>query len=217
MSRRTVADAVESLRRHTNFCKNTRSTIHTAPLRLPSGDIPFLVQLVCEDVGVAVSLPTCNRFRAKLAHSSTTTKFEEWETPLLEGAVVEIIGDQVQVVLSDGRRLRGVEIIPSHMPPHLDRPREVQSIRLQRAVVGHIVRMNRAEDRCYRCIHKDSLPRVRALDFSTLHVLRLPSLSAIVHDIDLNNAQLNSISRQTVANILRDCGLRLPESRRCRG
>ena len=141
------------------------------------------------------------------------SKVEKWDIPLLDGAIVELSEDQTHIVLADGRRLHGVEIIPYRMPPHGDRPREVQSMRLQQAIVEHIVRMCKAEDRCYRYIDKNLLPGVRVIDFNMLHVLELPPLSDIMHDIQLNNEALNVISRQTVANTLRDWGLRLPPSR----
>ena len=207
MSRRTIGDAIEVLRSDPKFSQDMRATIRVAPLRLPSGDLPFLLVVVCEDVGLAVSLPSSKKFRAKLAHSPTALKPEEWETPLLEEAIVKIIDDQVQVILSDGRRLRRVEIVPYKMPPHLDRPRDVQSRRLQNAVIAHIVGgVNNAEDRCYRYIDKKLLPGFRVLDLSTLHVLRLPSLSAIMHDIELNNEELNGISRQTAAECTSETG-----------
>ena len=213
MSRRTIADAIEVLRSDPKFSPNMRVSIRTDPLCLPSGDVPFLLQAVCADVGLAVTLPTSNKFRAKFAHSPTGSRPEEFETPLLQGSTVEMVKDQVQVILSDGRRLRAVEIIPCHMPPRGDQPRCVQSFKRQLAVIAHIVRMNNAEDRCYQTVDDDLLPGVRRLEFNTLQDLNVPPLSAIIHHIDLNDPDLNGISRQEVANILRDWGLRLPEPR----
>jgi hypothetical protein len=214
-SRRTIADALEILRSIPGFCKSTRSTIRTAALRLRSGEVPFLVQVVCEDVGWVISLPTSEKFRAKLLQDGSTPASDSsdfiGETALLEGAIVD---DECQVTLSDGRRLRGVEMIPARMPPHGDGKRDMESIRLRDAVIGHIVRMKKAEDRHYRYLHKDLLPGVRALDYSTLQDLEPDSLSEIMHDIQLNNAVLNEVSRQTVANILRTSGMRLPKPRR---
>ncbi len=94
LSRRTIADAIEVLRSDARFCSTTRSTVRTVPLPLPSGKTPFLLLVVCADVGWAVSLPTSDKFRAKLLHDgrilSKSAKFTG-ETPLLEGAIVEIV------------------------------------------------------------------------------------------------------------------------------
>jgi hypothetical protein len=84
---------------------------------------------------------------------------------------------------------------------------------LQEAVVGHIIRMCKAEDSCFRYIDQNLLPGVRVIDFNMLRVLKLPPLADIMRDIQLNNENLNSVSRQTVPNILRDWGLRRPPSR----
>src|SRR5688572_7485090 len=109
LSRRTVADAVEVLRSHSKFSENIRPTICAGPLHLPSGDVPFLVLLVCKVLGLAVTLPSSKRFRGKLAHNSAAPKFEEWEIRLLDGAIVEMIENQANVILADGRRMHGVE------------------------------------------------------------------------------------------------------------
>lgn len=216
MSRRTIADAIEVMRSHPEFSQHRRSKVRTGPLHLPSNDVPFLVQVVCSELGMAVTLPTSQKFRAKLVDGVRVSDFQRFETNLLDDFIVEVTEDQVQVLLPDGRRLRGVEIIPYHLPPHGDGPRDVQSVRLRYQVIQHIVWMLNAEERCYRFVDKDLLPGVRVLDFGTLHDLQLPTLSAILHNIQLNNPRLNSISRQTLANFLRDWGLRPPEARRHR-
>jgi hypothetical protein len=154
-------------------------------------------------------------FRAKLSQhdlppASGPVEFVG-ETSLLEDAIVN---DECQVMLSDGRHLRSVEIIPVRMPPDGDGMRDKECIRLRDAVIGHVVQMKKAENRCYRYFHKDLLPGIRALDYSTLQGLELDSLSEIMNHIQLNNADLNEISRQTVANILRVSGMRLPTPRR---
>ncbi len=118
------------------------------------------------------------------------------------------------VILSDGRRLGSVEIIPFRMPPHRDRARDVQSLRRQHAVIAHIIRMNDAEQRCYRDFDKVLLPGIRVLDYSALRDFKLPPLSKIMNYIHLNDVGLNGLSRQTVANTLRDWGLRLPATPR---
>ena len=154
-SRRTIADAVEILRSIPGFCKSTRSTIQTTSLRLPSGEIPVLMQVVCEDLGWAVSLPTSHGFRAKLVQdASSALESAEFagKTSLLGGAIVD---HECQVTLSDGRRFRSVEIIPARMPPHGDGKRDIESVRLRDAVIRHLVRIKKAEDHHYRYLCKD--------------------------------------------------------------
>ena len=65
-SRRTIADAIEAIRlASSGFPATARLTIRTHPLRLPSGDVPFLTQVVCAELALTVSLPTSKKFRAK--------------------------------------------------------------------------------------------------------------------------------------------------------
>jgi len=207
-SRRTIADAIEAIRLvSSGFPATARLTIRTYPLRLPSGDVPFLTHVVCAELAVAVSLPTSKKFRAK---GTGSLEFEEFETCLLDGASAEIIGERLEVVLSDGRRLRGVQVIPCSLPPCGDGQRQTDALRLHEEVIGLVVEMCGAQDRCYRFVDNDLLPGFRLLDFNALQDLPLPPLSEIMNYIQLNNARLHSISRQTVANILRDWGLRIP-------
>jgi hypothetical protein len=158
-------------------------------------------------LALTVSLPTSKKFRAKGTRTPASLEFEEFETCLLDGASAEIIDEQLEVVLSDGRRLQGVQVIPCYLPPCGDGQRQKDALRLQEEVIGLVVRMCNAQDRCYRFVDKDLLPGFRAVDFATLRDLQLPPLSEIVNYIHLNHPRLNPISRQTVANILRDWGL----------
>ena len=210
MSRRTIGDAIEVMRSHPEFSQHRRSKVRTFPLHLPSGDVPFLVQVVCAELALTVSLPTSKKFRAKGTRTPASLEFEEFETCLLDGASAEIIDEQLEVVLSDGRRLQGVQVIPCYLPPCGDGQRQKDALRLQQEVIGLVVRMCNAQDRCYRYLDKDLFPGFRVLDFGTLRDLQLPPLSEIVNYIHLNHPRLNPISRQTVANILRDWGLRIP-------
>jgi hypothetical protein len=102
-SRRTVADAIEVLRSHPKFSENIRPTIRTGLLQLPSGDKPFLVMLVCEELGWAATLPTSKRFPAKSGHSARASKVEKWDIRLLDGAIVEMVEGRAYVVLAGGR------------------------------------------------------------------------------------------------------------------
>ena len=165
-SRRTIADAIETMRLvSSSFPANARLAIRTSPLRLPSGDVPFVTQVVCAELRLAVSLPTSKKFRAKGARTPATLEFEEFETCLLDGASAEIIDEQCEVVLSDGRRLRGVQVIPCYLPPCGDGQRQMDALRLHEEVIGLVVAMCNAQDRCYRYVDKDLLPGFRAARF----------------------------------------------------
>jgi hypothetical protein len=92
---------------------------------------------------MAVSLPTSYMFRAKLLRDGpSTSEPVEFvgDTCLLEGAIVS---EACQVVLSDGRRLRSVEIIPVRMRPDGHGMRGKESAKLRDAVIGHVVRMKK--------------------------------------------------------------------------
>ena len=132
MSRRTIADAIEVMRSHPEFSQHRRAKVRTFPLHLPSGDVPFLVQVVCAELALTVSLPTSKKFRAKGTRTPASLEFEEFETCLLDGASAEIIDEQLEVVLSDGRRLRGVQVIPCYLPPCGDGQRQKDALRLHK-------------------------------------------------------------------------------------
>src|SRR4051812_16820870 len=92
-SRRRIADALEVLRALFGSTSGVESTIRTNPLVLPSGESPFLLQLVCKQAGLTISLPTSHRFHAKLLHERAGAA-PEWrefsgEVSLLEGAIVD--------------------------------------------------------------------------------------------------------------------------------
>jgi hypothetical protein len=217
-SRRTIADAIETIRLASSvFPANARFTIRTRPLRLPSGDVPFLALVMCAELALAVSLPTSKKFRAKGTRAPANLEFQEFETCLLDGAIAEIIDERLEVILSDGRRLRGVEVIPCYLPPCGDGKRQMDAVRLHEEVIGLVVKMCNAQDRCYRFVDEDVLPSVRVLAFGTLQDLSLGTLSDIANYIHLNHERLNPVSPQTVANILRDWGLRIPSPQRCGG
>ena len=165
MSRRMIGDAIEVMRSHPEFSQHWRAKVRTFPLHLPSGDVPFLVQVVCAELALTVSLPTSKKFRAKGTRTPASLEFEEFETCLLDGASAEIIDEQLEVVLSDGRRLRGVQVIPCYLPPCGDGQRQMDRPQASGRGDRTVVRMCNAQDRCYRYLDKDLLPGVRVLDF----------------------------------------------------
>jgi hypothetical protein len=108
-SRRTIADAIEVLRRTCDFNSHDRAEIRIGPLRLSSGDVVGLVdvQFPVRDKVFIVSLPTSARFRANCGGASQRGCFEIFR---LDGAVVAFDGN---VLLKDGATFSAVEVIPT--------------------------------------------------------------------------------------------------------
>jgi hypothetical protein len=102
--RRTIADALEVLRTEANFEQDDVAEVRLGKLRLPSDKIVGLV-LVSFDSTLhqktfLVSLPTADRFLAKLEN---LPKPQEFEIARLGEAT---INSQGQVQLSDGAQIR---------------------------------------------------------------------------------------------------------------
>ena len=108
--RRTVADALEVIRQEPEVEEMAGAEIKVSPFELPSGEATAVVAVVCPDFDCFVSLPASWWFTALSEKCSQRQRFE---IPCLDDAKV---GPDGSIVLTDGRRLRGVEMVPTHMP-----------------------------------------------------------------------------------------------------
>jgi hypothetical protein len=200
-ARRTIADAIEVLRTKSDFSENSRAQIRTRELRLPTGDVTSLVQMVSHEIGWAVSLPTSAHF---VGTRTMAPGPEHFNISRLEGAIVDSNGN---VELSDGTYLHKVHVVPTAISSKVT---EMEAL-----IVHLVVACVAAQDKCYRYLHETALPGMKFLDYSTLPGLELPTLKGIyryVIERTEKSPQLPRVSRQTVARVLNKCGMRLPRS-----
>jgi hypothetical protein len=202
--RRTVADALETVRQHLALDNVMRAHIEIGPLRLPSGERTALVDVVFPDLGCRVSLPTSARFRAL-----SGSERKQFEIGRLEGAEVCFDGS---VQLADGTKLRAIEVHATALPHN---PTD-----LEWRIVRHTVAIIGAEERCYRSLREGvpselqhMVPELRFLDCSKLAGLELPPLKEITSFIAERDWTLKKLSQQKVADALRRFGIRVPNLR----
>src|SRR5688572_6507947 len=107
-ARSTVAEALAVLRDHTHFISSDRATIVVGGMRLFSAQVVGLPQLRFDNGDgtiLIVALPTATQFRGVPDGMIKTGPFD-----IRELNQATVFGDG-EVFLSDGRRLRGVEVI----------------------------------------------------------------------------------------------------------
>jgi hypothetical protein len=210
-SRRTLADAVEVLRQPpAGFSGSDRAEVRTGPLSLPSGLASSLVCVIfepsCTETGFVVSLPTSAQF---LARPVGDNRRERFDISRLHGAWVD---SGSRVFLEDGTQLSAVEIIPSRLP--------LQPSELDWRIVHHTIAIIGEYERCYRRLGhglepslQEMAPDLRFLDCGTLQGLVLPPMKVLLWKIDNADPTLKKLSRQKLADTLRDFGMRIPVPR----
>lgn len=202
-NRRTIADALEVVRRKLGVGDITRGEIILAPFALPWGGVTATVIILFPDLGCYVTLPASEQFRARTEASPWRQRFE---TALLEGAEICSEGS---VLLKDGGRLRAVEVVPTglHKPTALDE-------RILRNVIAQTESYH-----CYRSIREGlpedlacQIPDLRVLDYLHVPKIEAPPLKVIREYIEKNDPQLR-VSNQKIADALAKCGVRAPRRR----
>jgi hypothetical protein len=202
--RRTVADALEVIRQELGIDEISGAEIKVGPFELPSGEVTAVVVVVWPDFDCFVSLPASCRFTALLERSSQRHRFE---ISFLDGAKVCPDGS---VVPTDGRWLRGVEMVPTHMPYALSPVEE--------RILRHMIELTMSYD-CYRNLRKDLPPHLQpgipdqwVLDHGRLHTVPRRPLKAIKAYIETHDPELRA-SNQKIADALAKCGVRVPRRR----
>jgi hypothetical protein len=203
-NRRTVADALEVIRQEFGVDETPGAEIRVGPLLLPSGEATAVVVLICPDLDCYVSLPASWWFTEFTERSSRRHRFE---ILCLDQAKV---GPEGSVVLTDGRRLRGVEMVPTHMPYELSR--------VEKRILQNVIKLTES-DGCYRNLREDlpehlqpGIPDLWVLDFGRLPTISGRKLKAIKVDIEKRDPEL-SVSNQKIADALAKCGVRVPRRR----
>jgi hypothetical protein len=212
--RRTVSDAIDALAQEAGFGSADIAEIRVGILQLPSRETVGLtnVSFCSRATGepVVVWLATAAEFWAKREGEADARQFCIHE---LNGAKAD--NDSI-VRLSDGTVLRAVEVVAAKLPR---KPSE-----LAWRIVHHVISIVKTEDQCYRSLRQhakpscsdvpeEMIPEDRFIDCSALSGLKLPSLKYLSQQIGRRDPSLKRLSRQKVADALRDFGIRSPASR----
>lgn len=149
--RRTVVDAIETLREQIRAEDNDRAELRIWCMQLPSRDVVRLVVFFESFPGITliVSLPTSAFSRGLQPNQS---KFQQYDIAELDGASLYGAGT---VELKDGTRLRLLEVIPALLPYEISQ--------LDWRIVNHVVSMMGAQDRCYVHPSRSSSPSMRKI------------------------------------------------------
>ena len=204
--RRTIADALEILRTNANFKHCDVAEVRIGMLRLPSDQNVGLV-LVSFDSTVhqktfLISLPTADRFLAKLENMPGP---QEFEIGRLGGAK---INSQGHVRLSDGAQIRGVEVIPALLPYNITP--------MDWAIIRQTIAALNIEDQCR--YHPGDLvlenletnPFQDSIDCSKLAGHQAPLLKAIQARIEDYEPVFGTVSLPKIADTLQKFGMRKP-------
>jgi hypothetical protein len=138
--RRTVADALEVIREELGVDEMPGAEIRVSLLPLPSGEATAAVALICPDLDCCVSFPASWWFTAFPENCSRRHRFE---ISCLQEAKV---GPDGSVVLTDGRCLRGVEMVPTHMPYELSL--------VEKRILSNVIKFTESYG-CYRNLRDD--------------------------------------------------------------
>jgi hypothetical protein len=203
-NRRTVADALEVIRQEFGVDETPGAEIRVSHLPLPSGEATATVVLVCSALDCCVSLPASWWFTAFPEKCSRRQRFE---ISCLDQAKV---GPDGSVVLTDGRCLRGVEMVPTHMPYELSL--------VEKRILRNVIQFTESYG-CYRNLREDlpehlqpEIPDLWVLDYGLLHTIPRRPLKTIKAYIETHDPELR-VSNQKIADALAKCGVRVPRRR----
>jgi hypothetical protein len=211
---RTVSDAIDALAQEADFGSADIAEIRVGILQLPSRQTVGLtnVSFCSRETGkpVVVWLATAAEFWAKREGEADARQFRIHE---LNGAKANNDGI---VRLSDGTVLRAVEVAAARLP--------LGPSDLAWRIVHHVISIVKAEDQCYRSLREhakstcsdlpeEMIPETRFLNCSALEIGKLPPLKYLKQKIGRRDPSLKRVSHQTVADALRDFGIRSPASR----
>ena len=212
--RRTVSDALNVLARDAGFGSADTAEIRVGFLQLPSSEVVGLTNVYFDNRStgktVVVSLATAADFWAICQGEADARRF-----PILELDGASANNDSI-VRLLDGTVLRAVEVVPAKLPRN---PSE-----LDWKIIHHVISIVKVENQCYRSfrehakpacadVPEEMIPEDRIIDCSALQIGNLPSLKYLKQQIGRRDRSLKNVSHQTIADALRDFGMRIPASR----
>jgi hypothetical protein len=165
-SMRSIADAIEALRKAQRLPEDSFVEIRTCPLPLATAEPPFIVLVVSRASSLEhiwyVALPSSCAFKGRQLVGEATATFA---ISLLDRATVEKDGI---VTLSDGTCLRAVNVIPATLPWELTK--------LEKRIVYWTIKFigQEAEATCF--LYGRPTPTLEGLDYAQLPKLDVPKL-----------------------------------------
>lgn len=201
---RTVRDALDRLG-ILDAPEAVVATIHAMEFPLPNGQVPGMVSIGTGAPGDSdrrfLRLPYSNTFRANLMDG----------TPI-RGAIHELDSAMVEpggtVNLSDGRRIRTVELQPGIIFQHYDFTWR------EHFVVHHALTLIGEEDRCYRLVNEQWLPGVKRLDYNAIQQVRVRNIKKLIAKV--RKLICFQMSAEDIRNILRLSGMQFPRRARAK-
>lgn len=210
---RTLADALHKLHGKGGITENCPAEIKTAPLRLPNGEITFVIAVIGTDTNGhtwQIAVPCSKEMRAR----NTIEIDQLYEVSVLDGGTVDLDG---KVDLADGTSVHAVEFLPT--------PMHYELTDLQKTIVERVVHVLGAEERCrpYRALGKegpyqrsepeDWFKHIDGLDYWALSQLVLPPLNVIEYRVA---KEFPTLTRQSMTRALSNAGIPLPTRSRRR-
>jgi hypothetical protein len=120
------------------------------------------------------------------------------------------VGPDGSVVLTDGRWLRGVEMVPTHMPYELTP--------VEKSILLNVIKFTESYG-CFRNLREDlpehlrqGVPDLYVLDYGRVRTIEAPPLKLIRAYIEDHDPELQ-VSNQKIADALAKCGVRVPRRR----
>lgn len=223
--RRTINDAIAvfeeelHVKAENAFASGFTAKVQVSNLGLPWSDTVSVVSCIFTNAAMersfVVPIATSSTFRAA---PERVTEHQSFDIFQLNDAEIFSSGD---LRLTDGMRLRAVEVVPTPLPYN---PTD-----LERRIISFTVRKTGEIDRCYPSLFaslppdlSEGLPDIRMLDYSTFAEskdrprLKIPALKVIRADFLKENDDIKSLSLQKVSDALTKAGLFIPIRRRKR-
>lgn len=207
--RRSIADALDVVRCYPDFEKHVKEAAWTRavarvriiPLRLPSGEMTALIDVLFPELCASVSLPPASVYAA--IEFENARKRQRHSIFELENA--EVLLDRT-VRLQDGTHLRDVITRPTYLP-------YVPSD-LDYRILRHLIAMTESGALCSRGLregipkpYRKMVPKLRLLDFSAVKKIKRPPLKEIASYLRRNDPPLKNVSHQKISDALATFGI----------
>jgi hypothetical protein len=197
----SIQDAVAVFSKCAGFSEDFRAEIRVGRIAFPTGETPYLIQMISYGMDMAVSLQTAYFFTG----ASSTEMPLRFGACRLAGAIVDYDGN---VQLTDETWLHAVKIEPARICRELTGT-DLEILRFVIARYGDI-------DRGYGYLGRDDVRRnPDSLDFSTLSDIKVPPLKVIEIDIREERSKwpkLVDVTYREIGRALGNCGLHRPRS-----
>jgi|SRR3954463_3728121 hypothetical protein len=198
-SMRSLADALEKLRRDDGLTDDETVEIRAQAFAVPDGgNVAFVAVVLRRSEGAmtVVHMPV-----SQLLFTAVSTHGERLSYPIqaLHEAISDVHGN---VSLSDGRFIHSVDLTPSAWP-------RAFTARDDR-IVRHAITYLGKEDKCYGSPYPDVLPDMRLLRYDQVRRLRVKPFAALERYI---LERMPDTSPGEIKSALRRAGTRFPHAR----